>query len=70
MFNMSTEPYGLYVAVHSLGAVQIASVGASPSQAAARANDVEQCQCGPGYSGLSCEVRFVLSFVIASFGYN
>ena len=24
---------------------------------AGRANEVEQCNCGVGYSGLSCEVR-------------
>ena len=39
----------------SLGDVKITEVDDMPSDAG-RANEVEQCSCGVGYSGLSCEV--------------
>lgn len=41
--------------VCSLGDFKVADVGPAPS-VAGRAYDVEQCDCGQGYSGLSCEV--------------
>lgn len=39
----------------SLGDVKITEVDDMPSDAG-RANEVEQCNCGVGYSGFSCEV--------------
>ena len=39
----------------SLGGVQIAAVD-DVQTLAGKAYDVEQCSCGVGYSGLSCEV--------------
>ena len=39
----------------SLGDVKITEVDDMQSDAG-RANEVEQCNCGVGYSGLSCEV--------------
>ena len=39
----------------SLGGVKITEVDDMPSDAG-RANEVEQCNCGVGYSGFSCEV--------------
>lgn len=41
--------------VCSLGDFKVADVGPAPS-VAGRAYNVEHCNCGQGYSGLSCEV--------------
>lgn len=41
--------------VCSLGDFEVADVVTAPS-VAGRAYDVEHCNCGQGYSGLSCEV--------------
>ena len=45
----------MYNVVFSLGDVKVAEVGVTPSDAG-RAYDVEECDCGVRYSGLSCEV--------------
>ena len=41
--------------IFSLGDVKVSDVSDMVSEAG-RAYDVEQCSCGTGYTGLSCEV--------------
>lgn len=45
----------LYFVKCSLGDVEVSDVSDTVSEAG-RAYDVEQCSCGTGYTGLSCEV--------------
>ena len=44
-----------YLIIFSLGDVEVSDVSDMVSEAG-RAYDVEQCSCGAGYTGLSCEV--------------
>lgn len=61
MFQRQQTEFSVHF-VTSFGDVKIAEVD-EISSGAGRADDVEQCSCGVGYSGLSCEVCFFQNFL-------